>query len=54
MNEEDDIFKGLGVEITLTEPNDFLKVKETLSRIGVASKKDNVLYQSCHQVVKIR
>ena len=47
MNEED-IFKGLGVEITLAEPNDFLKIKETLSRIGVASKKDNILYQSCH------
>lgn len=47
MNGED-IFKGLGVEITLNEPNDFLKVKETLTRIGVASKKDDTLYQSCH------
>lgn len=43
-----DIFRGLGIEITLAEPEDFLKVKETLTRIGVASKKDNVLYQSCH------
>ena len=51
MNEED-IFKGLGVEITLAEPNDFLKVKETLTRIGVASKKDNILYQSCHVLHK--
>jgi hypothetical protein len=37
------------LEISLNEPDDFLKVKETLSRIGVASKKDeNTLYQSCH------
>lgn len=36
------------VEVTLTEPDDFLKVRETLSRIGVASKKDKTLYQSCH------
>ena len=36
------------VEITLSEADDFLKVRETLTRIGVASKKDNTLYQSCH------
>jgi len=37
------------LEITLNEPDDFLKVKETLSRIGVSSKKEiNTLYQSCH------
>jgi hypothetical protein len=36
------------LEITLNEPDDFLKVKETLTRIGVASRKDNKLYQSCH------
>ena len=36
------------VEITLNQPDDFLKIKETLTRIGVASKKDNTLYQSCH------
>jgi len=36
------------LEITLKDPDDFLKVKETLSRIGVASKKDKTLYQSCH------
>ena len=36
------------VEITLKQPDDFLKVKETLTRIGVASKKNNTLYQSCH------
>jgi len=36
------------VEIRLKQPDDFLKVKETLTRIGIASKKDNTLYQSCH------
>ena len=36
------------LEITLNEPDDFLKVRETLTRIGVASRKDNKLFQSCH------
>ena len=36
------------VEVTLNEPDDFLKVRETLSRIGVASRKDKKLFQSCH------
>lgn len=36
------------IEIRLKKPDDFLKVKETLTRIGVASKHDKVLYQSCH------
>ena len=36
------------VEVNLPEQEDFLKIKETLTRIGVASKKDNTLYQSCH------
>lgn len=36
------------VEVRLRSPEDFLKVKETLSRIGLASKKENTLYQSCH------
>lgn len=36
------------VEVKLKNPDDFLKVKETLSRIGVASRKDKSLYQSCH------
>jgi len=36
------------LEITLKEPDDFLKVRETLSRIGVSSRKEKVLYQSCH------
>ena len=36
------------VEVILSEPDDFLKVRETLTRIGVASRKDRTLYQSCH------
>ena len=36
------------VECLLNEPDDFLKVRETLTRIGVASRKDKILYQSCH------
>jgi|TARA_B100001939_G_C16901159_1_gene600041 hypothetical protein len=36
------------VEVKLSQPDDFLKVKETLTRIGVASKKSNTLFQSCH------
>ena len=36
------------VEVTLNENDDFLKVRETLTRIGVASKKDQTLFQSCH------
>jgi hypothetical protein len=36
------------VEVILQEPDDFLKVKETLTRIGIASRKDKILYQSCH------
>jgi len=36
------------LEITLNEPDDFLKVRETLTRIGVASRRDKKLFQSCH------
>jgi hypothetical protein len=36
------------IEVILTEPDDFLKVRETLTRIGVASRKEKKLYQSCH------
>ena len=39
---------GLMLEIKLGEPDDFLKIRETLSRIGVASRKERKLYQSCH------
>ena len=36
------------LEVTLNQPDDFLKVRETLTRIGVASRKENKLFQSCH------
>ena len=36
------------VEVILSEPDDFLKVRETLTRIGVASRKEKKIYQSCH------
>lgn len=45
---EGDIFNGHGVEVGLQQEDDFLKIRETLTRIGVASKKDKILYQSCH------
>lgn len=47
MNSED-IFKGVGIEITLPSPDSFLKVKETLTRIGISSRKEKKLYQTCH------
>ena len=40
------------IEITLNEPDDFLKVRETLTRIGVASRKEKKIYQSCHKLHK--
>ena len=36
------------MEISISNPDDFLKIRETLTRIGIASRKDNTLYQSCH------
>lgn len=44
----DNLFTNHGVEILLKEDQDFLKIKETLTRIGVASRKENRLFQSCH------
>lgn len=44
----EDIFEGLGVEVLLKKEEDFLKVKETLTRIGISSKTEKKLYQSCH------
>ena len=41
------------IEIVLNEPDDFLKVRETLTRIGVASRKEKKLYQSCHILHKL-
>ena len=46
--EQEDIFRGLGVEVTLNSDDDFLKVRETLTRMGISSRKDKKLYQSCH------
>lgn len=43
-----DIFNGKGIEVRIGEEDNFLKIKETLTRMGVASKKDKTLYQSCH------
>lgn len=45
---EKDLFRGVGVEITLPNADNFLKIKETLTRIGIASKKEKKIYQSCH------
>jgi hypothetical protein len=45
---EKDLFRGVGVEIRLPEPDNFLKIKETLTRVGIASRKERKLYQSCH------
>ena len=46
--EQEDIFRGVGVEVTLPTPDSFLKIKETLTRIGISSRKDKKLFQSCH------
>lgn len=49
-----DTFKGVEslVEIELSDPQNFLKIAETLTRIGIASKKDKILWQSCHILFK--
>jgi hypothetical protein len=44
----DDVFGGVGVEVEFDRDEDFLKIRETLTRIGIASRKENRLYQSCH------
>lgn len=46
--ETEDIFKGVGVEVELPTQDSFLKIKETLTRIGISSRKEKKLYQSCH------
>jgi hypothetical protein len=48
MSDINDIFRGRGVEITLQDEESFLKVRETLTRIGISSRKEKILYQSCH------
>lgn len=45
---DENIFKNYGVEIKLKDAEDFLKIKETLTRMGVSSRTQNKLYQSCH------
>ena len=46
--EDTNIFLGHGIEINLNSKEDFLKIKETLTRIGISSKKEKKLFQSCH------
>ena len=46
--QNEDIFKGVGIEVSLPSPDSFLKVKETLTRIGISSRKEKKLYQTCH------
>ena len=48
MSDEIQWSQDMMLEVTLKEPDDFLKVRETLTRIGVASRKERKLYQSCH------
>jgi hypothetical protein len=48
MSDETQWSQDMMLEVTLKEPDDFLKVRETLTRIGVASRKERKLYQSCH------
>lgn len=45
---DENIFQNYGVEIKLKDAEDFLKIKETLTRMGVSSRTQNKLYQSCH------
>lgn len=48
----DDVFRGYGIEVKLKREEDFLLVKETLTRIGVTSRRDNKLYQTAHLLHK--
>jgi hypothetical protein len=48
MQIEENIFRGVGIEITLPTQDRFIKIKETLTRIGISSRKEKKLYQSCH------
>lgn len=49
---EEDIFNNYGVEVTIDDPEDFLVIKETLTRIGIAATKNKKLYQSVHLLHK--
>ena len=46
------VFKDIGVHVKLFDPEDFMVVRETLSRMGVSPKGKNILYQSCHLIHK--
>lgn len=48
----ENVFKGIGVQVKLFDEEDFMVVRETLSRIGVSPKGKNILYQSCHLIHK--
>lgn len=48
INGNEDIFRGFGVEVNIAGSDDFLKIKETLTRIGVPRNSDKTLFQSCH------
>lgn len=48
MQSEENIFKGVGIEVSLPSQDSFLKIKETLTRIGISSREEKKLYQSCH------
>jgi len=48
MESVENLFKGVGIEIELPNQDNFLKVRETLTRIGISSRKEKKLYQSCH------
>src|SRR5579864_3408107 len=52
MEKDLNLFKGFGIEVKLADDQSFLKIKETLTRIGIASKKSNTLYQSAHLLHK--
>jgi len=48
MDRNEDIFRGVGIEIELPTQDTFLKVKETLTRIGISARQEKKLFQSCH------
>jgi hypothetical protein len=50
--QSDKIFNNIGVHVKLLDPEDFMVVRETLSRIGVSPKGKKILYQSCHLIHK--
>nr|QMP82906.1 MAG: hypothetical protein [Caudoviricetes sp.] len=45
---EDNLFKGFGVQVSFADEDSFLKIKETLTRIGIASRKEKTIYPSCY------